>query len=272
MYSNGYFWDLADRRTGDDGILGILEGEQALASALDEKGKPNSTGRWPSDSVFGVIENILVPKTFTPRSTFLICTDLSAEIADFIAYDDDAVAFIHAKATKKTNKKTKISSGSELSAGAFHVVASQAIKNLRYLTLGNVDRPHTDYWGEEWKDSPHTAPRIRLPLGRVPGPEPRSGRTSTAASSPTPTGARCGWWQVLPCRSRNFVRNCRRTTRRHTPPRRTSCSPACGAPRSNAAYVFACFAPVALRHAAARSGRTLCRPENQEPTESATGA
>ncbi|MBE7955280.1 DEAD/DEAH box helicase family protein [Microbacterium oxydans] len=165
VYSNGYFWDLADRRTGDDGILGILEGEQALASALDEKGKPNSTGRWPSDSVFGVIENILVPKTFTPRSTFLICTDLSAEIADFIAYDDDAVAFIHAKATKKTNKKTKISSGSELSAGAFHVVASQAIKNLRYLTLGNVDRPHTDYWGEEWKDSPHTAPRIRLPWG-----------------------------------------------------------------------------------------------------------
>lgn len=165
VYSNGYFWDLADLRTGDDGILGILEGEQALASALEEKGKPDSRGCWPADSVFGIIENVLVPKGFTQGSPFLICTDLSAEIADFIAYDDDAVAFIHAKATKKTNKKTGVSTGTELSAGAFHVVASQAIKNLRYLTLGNVDRPRTDYWGEEWKDSPHTAPRIRIPRG-----------------------------------------------------------------------------------------------------------
>ncbi|WAA66330.1 DEAD/DEAH box helicase [Microbacterium oxydans] len=165
VYSNGYFWDLADRRTGGDGILGILESEQTLAAALEEKGNPNPTGHWPTDSVFGIIENTLVPKRFTSGSTFLICTDLSAEIADFIAYDDAAVAFIHAKATKKKNKKTKISTGSELSAGAFHVVASQAIKNLRYLTLGNVDRPRTDYWGKEWKESQRTAPRIRLPWG-----------------------------------------------------------------------------------------------------------
>ncbi|MFI2363038.1 DEAD/DEAH box helicase [Promicromonospora sp. NPDC019610] len=163
VYSHGYFWDLAKRRTGDDGILGLLTAEQELANAYEEKGTPDSGDGWPVDSVFGIIETKLVPDQFTAGPPFLICTDLYAEIADFIAYDDSTVAFIHAKATKK-KQATGAVVGSELSAAAFHEVASQATKNLRYLTLGNTDCPKTEYWSNPWKvKGSRGVRRVRIP-------------------------------------------------------------------------------------------------------------
>ncbi|WP_454857531.1 hypothetical protein [Promicromonospora soli] len=164
VYSHGYFWDLTKPRTGHDGILGVLTPYPDLANAFEEKGTPNSAGGWPSDSVFGIIETKLVPERFTAEPRFLICTDLSAEIADFIAYDNSTVAFIHAKATKNVNKKTGVVTGSELSAAAFHEVASQATKNLRYLTLGNTDYPRTGYWSNPWGSKPgQSIRRVRIP-------------------------------------------------------------------------------------------------------------
>lgn len=165
VYSHGYFWDLANRRTGDDGILGVLTAHPDLVSAFEEKGIPSGTSGWPTDSVFGIIETKLVPDNLKSGSPFLICTDLGGEIADFIAYDNSTVAFIHAKATKKVGNETKAVKGSNLSAAAFHEVASQAVKNLRYLTLGNRDLPKTNYRSKAWKKSGHTIARTRLPAG-----------------------------------------------------------------------------------------------------------
>ena len=165
VYSHGHFWSLDNRRTDNDGILGVLTAHADLGSAFEEKGNPTSLKGWPSNSVFGIIETKLVPNSLNSGSPFLICTDLGAEIADFIAYDDSTVAFIHAKATKKVDKDTKVVKGSDLSASAFHEVASQAIKNLRYLTLGNKDVPKTDYWSKDWTHAGHSTSRIRMSMG-----------------------------------------------------------------------------------------------------------
>lgn len=39
---------------------------------------------------------------------------------------------------------------SAISAAALHDVVSQAMKNLRFLTLGNEDLPDTNYWANTW--------------------------------------------------------------------------------------------------------------------------
>jgi hypothetical protein len=149
IYSGGSFWDVNIPSHRDNGIFTVLTPVPALATASKEKGRGTSKG-WPSESVFGVIEEDIAGRHFD-QDALLLCTDLGAEIADFIACDDERVAFIHAKGNGKGNAKT-------VSASAFHEVVSQATKNLRYLSVGNPESPKSDYWTNKWHKQ---TPRLR---------------------------------------------------------------------------------------------------------------
>ncbi|HRD59331.1 MAG TPA: DEAD/DEAH box helicase family protein [Nocardioides sp.] len=141
VYSGGSFWDITIPADIDNGILSALTPVPALSTATKEKGAGTSKG-WPEDSVFGIIEQVLAPQHFASNA-LLLCTDLGSEVADFIACDDGRVAFIHAKAYRR-------GSASTVSGAAFHEVVSQAVKNLRYLTLGNPETPRNNYWTNDW--------------------------------------------------------------------------------------------------------------------------
>jgi superfamily II DNA or RNA helicase len=142
VYANRNFWALQRSSASADGLLSILEDVPALATVVGEKGNVDAAGSWQNDSVFGLVDNALLPAELQDGATVL-CTDLGAEIADFIGYTRRRVVFVHAK-SKNEAKPWKIS------AAALHDVVSQANKNLRYLTLGNTDLPKTDYWTNEW--------------------------------------------------------------------------------------------------------------------------
>lgn len=96
----------------------------------------------------------------------IVCTDLGAEIADFIGFDTDRVIFAHAKG-KSGGKRSKTS------ASALHDVVSQAMKSLRYMTIGNEDVPESDYWANEWRVGEQYGPatRIRRGVARASGAE-----------------------------------------------------------------------------------------------------
>ncbi|MEW1974442.1 DEAD/DEAH box helicase family protein [Microbacterium profundi] len=165
VYANRNFWAL--QRTdsaSENGLLSILEPIAALAAVAGEKGNLDAGGKWKDDSVFGLVDNALLPEELTDDATVL-CTDLGAEIADFIGFTRRRVIFVHAK-SKKESKATKVS------AAALHDVVSQANKNLRYLTLGNTDHPKTDYWTNEWTTGEFgPAARLRRGDAQPSGPE-----------------------------------------------------------------------------------------------------
>jgi len=165
VYANHNFW--APRRTNsasEDGLLSVLEGVEALAGVIGEKGNVDAAGVWRNDSVFGLVDNVLLSQELGDDATVL-CTDLGAEIADFIGYTGRRVVFIHAKSKKEAKP-------SQVSAAALHDVVSQASKNLRYLTLGNTDHPKTDYWTNQWSTGEFgPAKRLRRGAERSSGPE-----------------------------------------------------------------------------------------------------
>jgi superfamily II DNA or RNA helicase len=144
VYSNRNFWQLNMRQSGtDEGLMSIIETHPPLAKVVAEKGHAVGQNPWPDDTVFGQLDSCLLPDALGKDATIL-CTDLGSEIADFICFDSEKVIFAHAK-SKSVNK------ASEISASALHDVVSQAMKSLRFLTLGNEDRPSTGYWADEWK-------------------------------------------------------------------------------------------------------------------------
>jgi len=164
VYTNRNFWALQRSSAPADGLLSILEDVPALAAVAGEKGNVDSAGSWQNDSVFGLVDNELLPAELQDGAT-VICTDLGAEIADFIGYTRRRVVFVHAKS--KTEAKP-----SKVSAAALHDVVSQANKNLRYLTLGNTDQPRTDYWTKAWRTRDFgPAKRLRRGEAQDSGPE-----------------------------------------------------------------------------------------------------
>ena len=121
---------------------------------VGEKGHADGAGPWPPDTVFGHIDNVLLHAVLGEGST-VICTDLGSEIADFVGFKDDLVIFVHAKSKKEVN-------ASQISGAALHDVVSQATKSLRFLTLGNQDRPKTSYWSNDWKIEPRTGSKTKI--------------------------------------------------------------------------------------------------------------
>jgi hypothetical protein len=141
VYSAGRFWSLGSRATSRDGIFDILTPVDELAKAHGEKWD------WGAGSAFEVVETKLVPDDFQGDYAGLLCTDMGNEPADFIAWGKKRVAFVHAK-SKSLERKDEERGG--VAPSALHEVVSQAIKNLRYLTLGNVERPQTGQWVYKW--------------------------------------------------------------------------------------------------------------------------
>ncbi|MEV8149141.1 hypothetical protein AB0O52_13515 [Arthrobacter sp. NPDC080073] len=139
-----------------DGLLSILETREELSNVVGEKGHADGAGPWPSDTVFGQIDDVLLPQALGTESTVL-CTDLGSEIADFVGFNEAKVVFAHAK-SKKEMKPSRIS------GAALHDVVSQATKSLRFLTIGNQDRPATKYWADDWSIQPRSGSKA-TPLG-----------------------------------------------------------------------------------------------------------
>lgn len=150
IYSHGEFIAPRSLRAAA-GILTVLQPVPRLATISTEKGATGVANDWEADSIFGVISALADSSNHVPEPEMaallgspdlLVCTDLGAEIADFMALKEDRVVFIHAKAA---------SSASPLSASALHDVVSQAVKNLPYLQPFDETKPKTTYWTNDWK-------------------------------------------------------------------------------------------------------------------------
>ncbi len=156
VYTNGNFWSLASRDRGAAlGLLSVLTEHDGLGAVLSEKGPVDAAGRWSRETAFGLLDLDLLPDALGSEATIL-CTDMGTEIADFVGFNDSKVILAHAK-SKKADEASRIS------ASALHEVVSQAIKNMKYLSVGNTDAPYTDTWARRWNGGPlGTADRLRL--------------------------------------------------------------------------------------------------------------
>lgn len=132
VYQGGYFYKI-DYGYAENILLDLIRIPDNSPQCSTEKGSKEQitlltqepTTVFPEESLFRAITDHIADLTF--NTEFLICDDMGKESADFIAgnFTEHKLAFIHAKAGK----------GSKVSASAFHVVVSQAMKNLRYLTM-----------------------------------------------------------------------------------------------------------------------------------------
>ena len=108
-------------------FLSVFHPYDALNHTISEKGKfYDHSDNFPDNTLFSFIE-----KEFSHQVDYLICDDLGNEIADYIGITDNHdINLYHAKSdTTKT-----------LSASAFHVVVSQALKNLgSIINVNNMD-------------------------------------------------------------------------------------------------------------------------------------
>lgn len=123
-----------------------------ITTITSEKGdsvKNIQNNLWHKETLFGLISrqgkgygNNLLEENF--GFDFLVCDDLSNEIADFIGLDtkNKRVVFIHAKAKQ-----------SRLSASNFTEVCGQATKNLDYLSPFSFKEPKqvSGKWDKSWK-------------------------------------------------------------------------------------------------------------------------
>lgn len=156
VYTNGNFWSLELTGRGSKrGLLSVLNGLDVLDESTGEKGDVVND-KWEATSVFGIIDQILLPEAFTGTPTIL-CTDMGTEVADFVGFSNTKIVFAHAKGKKQSKK-------SYVSASALHELVAQAMKNMKYLALGNEDRPSVATWREPWTDGTH-GPATRHRLG-----------------------------------------------------------------------------------------------------------
>lgn len=124
VYMEGSLYRDPSLIEGGERLLGYLQPDVALAMTGSEKGtfSPAHTA-FDADSVFG-----LLVRSLSPQTEILACDDLGDEWADFIGVNavtqPKAITFYHAKHGEPS-----------LSARAFHISVSQAIKNLRHLRL-----------------------------------------------------------------------------------------------------------------------------------------
>jgi superfamily II DNA or RNA helicase len=167
VYAHGRFYksrfNLWGRgRSSRIDLVDILVSLPALTHITSEKGaavQPAGAG-WLAGSLFEFIDRrgaagFLASQGFDPD--ILICDDIGPELADFIAVrlDPPRIALIHAKH----------GDGGTISAKAFHVICSQAVKNLGVLTP-QWEGPSNDVtrWNGAWNGGPigRVARRIRV--------------------------------------------------------------------------------------------------------------
>jgi len=144
-------------------LLNIIHPIKELADIRSEKGKKCDLSGWEKGCLFYLIDKLgngTELKEYFGDINILICDDMGAELADFIAVDTKElkVIFIHAKAFKETRKR---------SATAFHEICSQAVKNLEILhPLSTRKLSNLKKWEEPWKSSIGTVKnRIRICKG-----------------------------------------------------------------------------------------------------------
>ncbi|MBU5359618.1 hypothetical protein KQI58_00850 [Enterococcus raffinosus] len=105
-------------------FLSIFRPYKELTRTVSEKGSfSEKSKKFKKNTLFSFIEN-----TFGDDD-YLICDDLGHEVADYISVtENETINFYHAKSDHKK----------KLSASAFHVVVSQALKNLGNIV--NVEK------------------------------------------------------------------------------------------------------------------------------------
>jgi superfamily II DNA or RNA helicase len=170
IYAHGHFYEpkLALGGRGRDrrlDLLQIFRPIPELAQVTSEKGETTqANGRgWGSRSVFDLVDK-LGRGTSLRRSlqgiNLLVCDDAgSNETADFIAADSESrrVIFIHAKVPHRPTKR---------SASAFHVICSQAVKNLDYLNPYSAEEPpNIRLWNKPWSGGTIGKVRKRIRRG-----------------------------------------------------------------------------------------------------------
>jgi superfamily II DNA or RNA helicase len=142
-------------------LRGILTPKAELASIESEKGGAGSATAdgWARGSLFEYIDRkgatgLLAQERLT--ADLMVCDDLGPERADFIAIQENPrrVVLIHAKVNERP---------APLSASAFHVVCSQAVKNLWMLNPNSDELPRDlRQWGRAWKAAEgEVADRVR---------------------------------------------------------------------------------------------------------------
>lgn len=119
-----------------DIFLDVFKPHQELANIHSEKGTNliSSSVRFPNDSLFGFIEDKLMPD-----SDFTILDDLGDEWADYILLKGNRIQFVHAKHNTST-----------ASASAFQDVVSQALKNIGNFTASEdrLEKKKFGIWSE----------------------------------------------------------------------------------------------------------------------------
>ncbi len=123
-YLNGSLYRDEQFADGGGTFLSYFRSAAGLADAVSEKGTFAATQKaFSADSTFGEIAN-----AFAQDNDVLVCDDLGDEWADFIGLcvgsTPKSISFYHAKHGDLS-----------LSASAFHVSVSQAIKNLGRMVL-----------------------------------------------------------------------------------------------------------------------------------------
>lgn len=136
-------------------FLSIFKPYSNLENTISEKGNvEKSDTNFPQNTLFNFIEN-----SFS-NAEYLICDDLGNEIADYISFSENIdINLYHAKSdyTKK------------FSASAFHIVVSQALKNLgciidvNKMDLSNKSKAWRKNYGKTKISKFHT----KLPHGNV---------------------------------------------------------------------------------------------------------
>lgn len=123
IYYGGRLYKNNNLNKDVDSIVTTFEVWKELSHTTSEKGQfTSSTSKFDQDSVFGVVESKF------DDSQFLVCDDLGKELADHIAIGGNRTSFIHSKSNGGIEKTS-------LSASNFHIVLSQAIKNIGFTTL-----------------------------------------------------------------------------------------------------------------------------------------
>lgn len=135
-YSNGQLFYDHQMEKNMPSLLSIFKTYPMLTKTVSEKGKLiKENVRFSENTLFDFIENYL------SNSDYLICDDLGHEIADYISLSEDTeINLYHAKSDHNKN----------LSASAFHVVVSQALKNLGSII--DVNKMDLENKRKVWKE------------------------------------------------------------------------------------------------------------------------
>lgn len=164
VYQGKNFYEV-DYTYAEKALFSLIERPPKASACATEKGteaqikataKSKST-EFPPSSVFRELAEESLDAPFS--CDVLICDDMGTECADFFAasFDKKQLALIHAK----------VGSGTQVSAAAFHEVASQAMKNLTYLTR-NAEVPQgATSWRKDryWKKT-QISRLLQSPPGR----------------------------------------------------------------------------------------------------------